>query len=204
MAIQLSGVQLGPIGGGPSSLNLEDLHDVLIVTPSTGQYLRYNNGILEWQNSFIDSDAYKFLTGTSLSGISGTGLFGSNGVQLTALSGPQSITVALNLSTSGDVSGSVSGGVLPITLATVNGTVGTYGSSTAIPVVTVDAKGRITNVSTASFAGTSPLATSLAGGATGSLPYQSAAATTAFLAAGTTSQVLVSGASGPSWTNTPT
>ena len=204
MAIQLSGVQLGPIGGGPSSLNLEDLHDVLIVTPQTGQYLRYNNGILEWQNSFIDTDAYKFLTGASLSGITGTGLIGSNGVQLTALSGPESITVALNLSTSGDASGTVSGGVLPITLTTVNGTVGTYGSSTAIPVVTVDAKGRVTNVSTASFAGTAPLATSLAAGTTGSLPYQSAAATTSFLAAGTTSQVLVSGAAGPSWTNTPT
>jgi hypothetical protein len=39
------------------------------------------------------------------------------------------------------------------TLATVNANVGTYGSSTAIPVVTVNAKGLVTAVSTATVAG---------------------------------------------------
>jgi hypothetical protein len=39
------------------------------------------------------------------------------------------------------------------TLATVNSNVGTYGSSTAIPVVTVNAKGLVTAVSTATVAG---------------------------------------------------
>lgn len=43
----------------------------------------------------------------------------------------------------------------------------------------------------------------LTGGAAGSFPYQTAAAVTAMLAAGTSSQVLVSGAT-PAWTNTPT
>ena len=43
----------------------------------------------------------------------------------------------------------------------------------------------------------------LVGGTIGAIPYQSAANTTAFLGAGSTSQVLVSGAA-PSWTNTPT
>lgn len=66
----------------------------------------------------------------------------------------------------GDVSGSISvtGGDLTLsgstgtaitnaTLATVNSNVGSYGSSTAIPVVTVNAKGLVTAVSTATVAG---------------------------------------------------
>lgn len=47
-------------------------------------------------------------------------------------------------------------------------------------------------------------AINLANGATGSLPYQSAANVTSFLTAGTSSQVLISGASGPSWSSAPT
>lgn len=45
-------------------------------------------------------------------------------------------------------------------------------------------------------------ATALSGGATGSIPYQSAPNITTFLAAGSSSQVLVSG-SAPSWTSAP-
>lgn len=44
-------------------------------------------------------------------------------------------------------------------------------------------------------------ANNLAGGATGSIPYQTGAGITAFLAPGTTSQVLTQGAGGPTWTN---
>lgn len=56
----------------------------------------------------------------------------------------------------------------------------------------------------ATTAGSTTTAINISGGAAGSVPYQSAASTTAFLAAGTASQVLVSGASSPAWTNTPT
>lgn len=45
-------------------------------------------------------------------------------------------------------------GTLDFTLATVNTAVGTYGSSTAIPVVTVNAKGLVTNVTTATISTT--------------------------------------------------
>ena len=56
----------------------------------------------------------------------------------------------------GDASGSVTltdlaSGTLTATLATVNSNVGSYGSATAIPVVTVNAKGLVTAVSTASI-----------------------------------------------------
>ena len=45
-------------------------------------------------------------------------------------------------------------GTLDFTLKTVNTAVGTYGSSTAIPVVTVNAKGLVTNVTTQSISTT--------------------------------------------------
>jgi hypothetical protein len=49
-------------------------------------------------------------------------------------------------------------GTLDFTLATVNTAVGTYGSSTAIPVVTVNAKGLVTNVTTATISTTLSIA----------------------------------------------
>ena len=57
----------------------------------------------------------------------------------------------------GDVDGSATmtdlGSVtVNVTLDTVNPTVGTYGSATAIPVITADGKGRITNITTAAIA----------------------------------------------------
>ena len=65
---------------------------------------------------------------------------------LSYLTGNQSISV------SGDATGS---GTTAITLTLANSgvTAGTYGSSTAVPVVTVDAKGRITSVTTSSISG---------------------------------------------------
>ena len=58
MAINLTGAQLG-------SVNLEELHDVGVVTPVSGHYLRYNATPGEWQNATINADVYNFLT-TSL------------------------------------------------------------------------------------------------------------------------------------------
>jgi hypothetical protein len=59
------------------------------------------------------------------------------------------------------------------------------------------------NAATATLATTATTATNLAGGATGSLPYQSALSTTAMLAAGSNGQVLTLAAGVPSWA-TPT
>ena len=55
------------------------------------------------------------------------------------------------------------------------------------------------NAATATLATTATTATNLAGGAAGSLPYQSASATTAMLAIGTTGQVLRVTAGLPAW-----
>ena len=68
--------------------------------------------------------------------------------------------------------------------------------------VTVNGTLTATNL-TGTFAGNASTATNITGGAAGNILYQSAASTTSFLATGTSSQVLVSGAT-PLWTNTPT
>ncbi len=195
MAIKIAGVQLGNISGGPSSLTLEDLADVSVTSPQTGQYLRYNGTISEWQNSYINSDVYSYLS---------TNMTGSSGIVLTYLSGPETIDIGLSLTVSGDATGTSASGNIPITLATVNSNVGTYGSSTLIPIVTVNAKGLITGVTTTTYSGSVSSATNLAGGASGNVPYQTAPSTTGFVtnAAGVL-QAITSGAT-PAWTTTPT
>lgn len=62
------------------------------------------------------------------------------------------ITSASLLATAtGDVAGTVSGTNLPLTLATVNSNVGSFGTSTSVPTFTVNAKGLITAVSAAAI-----------------------------------------------------
>lgn len=63
--------------------------------------------------------------------------------------GDQTITLT------GDVTGSGTGS-FAATLATVNANVGSFGSGSLVPVLTVDAKGRITAVSTAAVSGALP------------------------------------------------
>jgi phage-related tail fiber protein len=63
------------------------------------------------------------------------------------------LATARTISTSGDVSGSTTfdgsaNATINVTLGTVNANVGTFGSTTQVPSITVDAKGRVTNVST--------------------------------------------------------
>jgi len=81
MPLKLSGVTLGNITGGPSSINLYELGDVSIVAPATGQYLRFNGGIVnEWENQFLDSDIYTYLiTDSKLVGQNGVGISGNIG-----------------------------------------------------------------------------------------------------------------------------
>src|SRR5690606_18843804 len=74
-------------------------------------------------------------------------------------------------------------------------------ANTASTIVTRDASGNFAaGTITASLNGPASMATHIAGGSAGLITYQSAANTTAFLAAGTAGQVLQSnGAAPPTW-----
>ena len=76
-----------------------------------------------------------------------------------AVVGSQTCSVSAITSLTGDVTATGPGAALA-TLATVNGNVGTFGSQTLIPVITVNGKGQVTNASQINVGmvvGTSPI-----------------------------------------------
>ncbi len=153
--------------------------------------------------------------------LSANGATGTAGQVLTSngASAPTWQSVAgVGTVTSVDGSGGTTGLTLtggPITASgtlTLGGTLGVANGGTGAVTLTGLVYGNGTSAMTAASAsevvaviGTTAVAkaTSIAGGATGSLPYQSAADTTAFLAAGSNGQVLTLAAGIPSWA-TPT
>lgn len=74
------------------------------------------------------------------------------------------------ISLTGDITGTGTTS-LATTLATVNSNVGTFGSSTVIPVITVNAKGLITAVTTASAAGGSSASSFIASTSFSQVPF---------------------------------
>jgi hypothetical protein len=102
--------------------------------------IQFNGAV--FANSSIQATSFKITGGSS------TGFLKADGTVDTVsyLSGNQTITV------SGDASGSGTTSI-NLTLGNSGVTAGIYGSSTLVPVITVDVKGRITSVSTASISG---------------------------------------------------
>jgi len=112
--------------------------------------------------------------------------------QLT-LAANASISIAATQVTSGTIdSARLSGSYSGIT------GLGTLGDLTVTNTISGSISGNAATATTATKS------TNLAGGATGSLPYQSATDTTAFLTAGTNGQVLTLTGGIPSWTNAST
>ena len=98
-------------------------------------------------------------TSTTLAGLTSvtstgfTGALTGNASTATALATGRTIAITGDIAyTSGsfDGTGNVTGAA---TLATVNSNVGSFGSTTVIPIITVNAKGLVTGVSTASISG---------------------------------------------------
>jgi len=90
---------------------------------------------------------------TAIAALAGTsGLLRKTAASTWSLDTNSYLTGNQSISFSGDASGSGSTSV-SLTLATVNSNVGTFGSATSVPVVTVDGKGRVTAVSTAAVQG---------------------------------------------------
>lgn len=132
MALKISGVTLGNITGGPSSLALQDLSDVSIVSPLTGEYLRYNGTIEEWQNVTIDPEVFNFLDNN---------LLGSNGVTITPISGPDTVTVGL-------------GDITPLSVAATGTVTGSNISGSNTGDQTITLTGDVTGSGTGTFAAT--------------------------------------------------
>lgn len=126
------------------------------------------------------------------------------------------LTTTRTFAISGDGTGSQTfngsaNATIALTLAMVNSNTGSYGAATGnIPTFTVNAKGLITAASHAAASGTwginiTGYASNIAGGANGSIPYQTASNTTALLAAGTTGYLMkTNGAGAPSWVDPAT
>lgn len=95
-----------------------------------------------------------------------------------------------------DASGNFSAGTITASL-TGNVTGNVTGNLTG------NVTGNVTGNLTGDVTGSITKTTNIAGGAAGSVPYQSATDTTAFLAAGTTGQVVKQGASVPEWFTLP-
>jgi hypothetical protein len=140
---------------------------------------------------FSGSGSYAAGTGINIAGstISNTGVLSITGTanQITASASTGSITLSLPSAVS--ISGAMTAGSFS------GAGTGLTGTATSLSIGG--------NAATATSATSATTATNIAGGAAGSVPYQTAAGATSLLAAGTSSQVLVGGAT-PSWTNTPT
>ena len=121
-----------------------------------------------------------YITG-SYTGITGVGTLTTGTWNATAITDTYLDTIA----TAGKVSNSA-------TTAT--------SANTASAIVARDASGNFSaGTITASLTGTASSAINIAGGATGSIPYNSAAGVTTFLGLGTTNYVLTAGASAPQY-----
>ena len=139
---------------------LDEIHNVSAQSPSNGQTIIYNATTSLWEKANLTA-------GTGISVTNGAGSITVANTGVTSVSG-----------TTGRITSS--GGTTPaIDLASGIVTAGTTGSSTLIPVITVDTYGRVTSITTASnpqgtvtsVTGTSPVASS--GGATPAISLSS-------------------------------
>jgi len=139
--------------------------------------------------TFIESGAVNASTGwTCTAAVSGT--IGTTAMSWTQFSGAGTYSAGTGLT--------LSGAQFSLTNTAVSAA--TYGSASAVPVISVNAQGQITGViDTTIVAGA---ATNLVGGAASQLAYQTGASATGFIANGAAGQILTSnGASAPSWSD---
>jgi hypothetical protein len=179
-------------------------HSGTIVTPT-------GNSIDLPVYQILDSNNYNIyaptLTGTGASGTWGINITG-NAATATTAGNVNNGTLTMNVSGTG-LSGSATFTANQAGNSTFTVTSNATDLNTASTIVARNASGNFAaGTITASLSGnatSATTATNLAGGSAGTVPYQSAAGTTAMLAAGTAGQYLQSnGAAAPSWATLPT
>jgi len=169
---------------------------------------------LNWSN-FSVSATYTAGTGLTLDGyqfrITNTGVtagtYGNDARSVTlAINAQGQITSAVDqpISIAGSqiTSGTIGSSYISGVYANITG-VGTLGGLTVTNPIVGSITGNAATATTAGSATTATTTTNIAGGAAGSVPYQSASGVTALLAAGTNGQVLTLASGVPSWA-TPT
>jgi hypothetical protein len=121
---------------------------------SNGQVLTTNgSGQLSWTSSSVTPEIIEDIVGDMVTGNTETG------ISVTYDDTNAKLNFAVNnpiITISGDVDGSATmtnlgNTSIAVTLDTVNSNVGTFGASNAVPVLTVNAKGLVTAVSTAAI-----------------------------------------------------
>ena len=126
--------------------------------------------------------------------VSGLGTMSTQNANAVAITGGTLDAVTIG----GSTAGAITGTTITANTQFVGAGTGLTGTASGLSI-----GGNAATATSAGSATTAVTATNLAGGATGSLPYQSAAATTAMLAAGSNGQVLTLASGLPSWA-TPT
>lgn len=166
------------VDGVASNLDLDDLTDVIISSPSAAQVVIFDNADNKWKNRSLSGDVTISTSGAADIANSGViaGTYGSTTtIPVIAIAADGRITSATtaNVATTLLIAGntgtpdyvnlltdslSIVGGTgittaitnntVTVTLANTTVSANTYGSATAVGVFTVDAQGRITNAST--------------------------------------------------------
>ena len=126
------------VAGGTSFPDIPDFGE-LFYRSDTAALSIYTGVWTQLQYYDPDLAAIASLAGT-------TGFLKKTGTNSWQLDTNVYLTANQNITLSGDISGS-GATAITTTLATVNSNIGTYGSIAAIPILTIDAKGRVTAVS---------------------------------------------------------
>ena len=157
-------------------------------TYSAGTGLSLNAGVFSITNTGVTNATYGSASKTVTLAINAQG-------QATSAS-QQDIAIAATQITSGTLdSARISGAYSGIT------GVGTLGDLTVTNAIVGSITGNAATATTAGSATTATTATNIAGGASGSIPYQTASSATSLLAKGTDGQILALASGLPSWIN---